>query len=151
MQVSVNTTINSSPQAVWETVTDIEHSADFISAITDLKILHTPTDGFVGLKWIETRLMFGKSASETMWITEATALSYYCTRAESHGSVYLTKIDLCEMEKGQTQLSMLFTAQPQSIAIKIISLLMGPFIKGAMAKALQKDLDDIKHFIEAKN
>lgn len=151
MQVSVNTTINASPQAVWETVTDIEHCTDFIPAITDLKILHKPTDGLAGLKWTETRLMFGKSASETMWITDAEAPSYYCTRAESHGSVYLTRIDLRDTGNGQTELSILFTAQPQSIAIKIISLLMGPFIKGPMAKALQKDLDDIKHFIEAKN
>lgn len=41
-----------------------------VSGIISLNILHQPEDGLVGLKWEETRKMFGKEASETMWITD---------------------------------------------------------------------------------
>ncbi len=149
MQLSVETIVNAPQEKVWATVTDIEHCANVISAIVDLKILAKPDDGIIGLKWTETRLMFGKSASETMWITDAVAPSYYCTRAESHGSVYLTKIMLSETADGATNLVMSFTAEPQSIGIKVMSILMAPIIKGAMIKALQQDLNDIKNYVEA--
>ena len=147
MKVSVNIEIASSKEKVWAAITDIENCVNFISSIIDLELLNKPENKLVGLKWKETRLMFGKKASETMWITDAVENEYYCTRAESHGSVYITEISLSEIE-GNTLLTMSFAAQAQGAFVKIISAIMSVFIKGTMKKALDKDLEDIKEHIE---
>ena len=94
MIVTVNTEINKPKEVVWKVITDIEHSQSVISGIKRINLLNRPSGDLVGLKWEETREMFGKEATETMWITDAETNDYYCTRAESHGSVYITKLSL---------------------------------------------------------
>ena len=148
MNLSVDIEINKPKEVVWSAITDIENCADMISGIIAVEILNQPTDGVVGLKWKETRLMFGKEATETMWITDAEENRYYCTRAESHGSIYITKLSL--IESGDlTTLTMAFSAEAESFLVKIISACMSVFIKPSMKKLLQKDLEDIKAFVEA--
>lgn len=149
MQVSVNIEIASSKEKVWLAISDIENCANFISSIINLEVLNKPEDNLIGLKWKETRLMFGKEASETMWITDAVENEYYCTRAENHGAVYTTKISLSEIENN-TLLTMSFSAQAQTSFVKIISAIMSIFIKGSMQKALKKDLEDIKNHVEQR-
>lgn len=41
--------------------------------------------GLVGLKWRETRMLFGKEATAEKWITDAVENECYKTRAESDG------------------------------------------------------------------
>ena len=78
MNVTVDIEIQKPGKAIWSAITDINNCSKFISSITDLQILNQPEDSLVGLKWKETRLMFGKAASETMWITDAVENEYYC-------------------------------------------------------------------------
>jgi hypothetical protein len=91
--------------------------------------------------------MFGKEATEVMWITEPEGNEYYNTRGESHGSVYISKPSLKELD-GKSTLTMAFSAETHSIFVKIISAIMGLVIKGSMKKAIYKDLEDIKQFVE---
>lgn len=93
-------------------------------------------------------MMFGKSAEETMWITDAKAPEYYSTRAESHGAVYLTTLRVTENKEG-TLLSMCFEGLPQTVLAKLMSFLLWPFIKSSMVKALNNDLADIKKHLES--
>lgn len=140
----------SKPKAdVWSAITDIPNAAGMISGILSLEVLENPEAGLVGLKWKETRKMFGKEATEIMWITEAVDNEYYCTRAESHGSVYQTRLSLND-EEGNTRLTMAFTGEPQSMGAKILSFVMGGLMKGSMEKELQKDLVDIRNFVEQR-
>jgi hypothetical protein len=118
-----------------------------ISGIIDLEILEQPTDGIVGLKWKETREIFGKQSSQTMWITEAEYESFYYTRAENHGAIYMTKMSVKEVD-GITQLSMYFSGTSESLFVRIISSIMSLFMKNTMIKLLEADLSDIKRFIE---
>jgi hypothetical protein len=147
MQLAVDIQISAPRAKVWAAITDIENCTDMISSIIDLDILNLPTDTIVDLKWKETRKMFGKEATETMWITDFVENEYYCTRAESHGSVYITKFSLKEVD-GITTLTMSFTAEAQSIFVKMISTIMSLFIENAMKKELFKDLVDIKKYVE---
>jgi carbon monoxide dehydrogenase subunit G len=147
MKVVVEIEIAKPREDIWSAITDIGNCARMISAIIDLEILNQPEEGIVGLKWKETRLMFGKQASETMWITESVENEYYCTRAESHGSIYITRLSLSE-RGNNTLLTMSFTGESQTLMVKIISACMGVFIKSAMKKALLKDLEDIKKYVE---
>ena len=68
MIVTAGIEIMDSKENVWKAITDIENSGGMISSILDIHILHKPPDDLVGLKWEETRKMFGKEAMETMWI-----------------------------------------------------------------------------------
>lgn len=147
LKVTANIEINKSRDSVWKAITDIENCAQMISSINKINILNNPAEDFVGLKWEETRVMFGKEATETMWITDFVEEEYYCTRAESHGSVYLSKLSLSKSGNG-TLLTMSFEGIAQTYAAKLLSFLMGPFIKNSIKKALTKDLQDIKLFVE---
>jgi len=147
MQVAVNIEIARPKEIVWAAITDIENCQQMISGIMDIQILEQPSDGLVGLKWQEKRQMFGKDAVETMWITDSVENEFYATRAESHGSVYISKLSLEEIDVG-TRLTMSFSAQAQSFGVKIVSACMGFFIKGSIKKMLLKDLEDIKRFLE---
>jgi carbon monoxide dehydrogenase subunit G len=147
MIVTVNIEINKAREAVWKAITDIDNCENIISSIQKINILNKPASGIVGLKWEETREMFGKKATETMWITDAQTNEFYRTRAESHGAVYITKLTLKELNGG-TLLEMTFTAMPQSLFAKILSFLMAPLISKSIVKALRKDLSDIKSYVE---
>lgn len=147
MKVSTDIFIDQPVEKVWQAITDIENCQAMISAIIGLDVLYKPDNQFVGLKWKETRLMFGKEATETMWVTDAVENKYYQTRAESHGSIYISKLSVEEKGHG-TLLTMGFTGQAQSLVMKMLSLLMTPFMKKPMVKMLDQDLQDIKAFLE---
>lgn len=148
MNVSVEIEITKPKEIVWSAITDIQNSGKMISGIISVEVLNTPPEGLVGLKWKEKRVMFGKEAAETMWITEAVENTYYYTRAESHGSVYITKLAIKDLGSNSL-LGMSFTGEAQTLFTKILSTVMGAFIKGSMKKALMKDLKDIKLFVES--
>ncbi|TDF35174.1 SRPBCC family protein [Alteromonadaceae bacterium M269] len=147
MNVSVDINISKPAVEVWAAITDIENCQDMVSSIIDLEVLDKPEKDLVGLKWKETRKMFGKEATETMWITEAVDSQYYCTRAENHGAIYITKLSLAESD-GVTTLNMTFSAEAETLGMKIMSAIMGLILKRSMKQALQTDLEDIKRFVE---
>src|SRR5687768_2543408 len=92
MKVHAQVHIRAPKEAVWKTITDIKNAPNRISGIQKVEVLEQPPSGVVGLKWRETRTMFGKSATEVMWITKAVENSYYETRAESHGAIYHSRM-----------------------------------------------------------
>src|SRR5215212_5697243 len=82
MLVEAQVTINGSQAAVWAAITNIENAANIISGIEHIEVLETPANGLVGLKWRETRMLFGNPASVEKWITDAAENEFYKTRAE---------------------------------------------------------------------
>ena len=69
MIVEAQVTINGSKEAVWAAITDIENAAAIISGIKKIEILEKPASGLVGLRWRETRILFGDSATVEKWIS----------------------------------------------------------------------------------
>jgi carbon monoxide dehydrogenase subunit G len=139
MKTSVSVEINASKEEVWKAITDFEHCPSFISAIESLEILHKPDDTLVGFKWKETRTMFGKEATETMWITDYTENEFCQTRAESHGSVYTSKMAVEPMGEN-SKLTMSFSGEAVSFFAKIMSALMSSMIKNRWTKPFSKTL-----------
>ena len=146
MSVMVAENIKASRERVWEIITDIEHAAETISAITKLTVLERPAAGFIGLKWTETRVMFGKEATETMWISAAEENHWYETTAESHGSIYNSRLEIRDAGDG-VELSMSFKTTPTSLFARIMSVTSFLF-NGTIKKAFQQDLQDIKRIAE---
>ena len=96
MQLKLEIEIAAAPKKVWKVLADIDGAVGRISGIEKIEVLERPKkkQDLVGLKWRETRLMWGKEAVETMWITDAVENQFYRTRAESHGAVYVSGFDL---------------------------------------------------------
>lgn len=150
MKLTCKIPIKADKAAIWQTITDINNAAVNISGIDDVEILEQPEGELVGLKWRETRTLFGKSATETMWITDAETNKYYRTRAENHGAVYISEMAISE-ENGENYLSMSFTGEAQTFGAKIMSALMGWMMIGSTRKVMLQDLEDIKKVVESKN
>ena len=149
MKLTIDIEIKAPKEKVWKVITDIENSVNTISGIEKIEILNKPKDTVVGLKWKETRTIFGKSATETMWITEATENDYYKTRAESNGAIYQTILKLSEKEN-TTFLTMEFNSEAITIKGKIMAFIFGRMLNKTMKKLIKKDLIDIKTTIENK-
>lgn len=149
MKLSVSVQINASAEEVWKGITDFENCANYIQGIKSLEILEQPQGTWNGFKWKETRIMFGKEATETMWITNFEENKFYETRAENHGAIYISTMSIEPNENGST-LTMSFAGEAQSLMGKIMSKAMGWMMIKPMKKMLLQDLTDIKNHIEAK-
>ena len=148
MELSVFVEIEKPLEDVWKAIIDFKNCSNYIESIVKLEIIDEPKDTLIGFKWKETRVMFGKEATETMWITDYVENEFYQTRAESHGSIYISRLSIERVEK-HSILTMSFSADAQTFFVKIFSLCMGFVIKGSMKKALIKDLNDIKTHVES--
>ena len=149
MNIQVEISIDAAAEEVWKVTTDIGRSAEFISGIETVEILDQPSEGLLGLRWRETRTMFGKTATEVMWITDVVPDRSYDVRAESHGMIYTTTISMAEAN-GQTTLKWDFGGQAQGLFPRVMAATVGRLFLGATKKALYKDLVDIKAYVEAK-
>jgi hypothetical protein len=146
MLVEAHVTINGSRAAIWAAITDIENAANMLSGVEKIEILEKQATGLVGLKWRETRLLFGKPADAVKWVTEAVENEYYITRAEDMGFVFLTTTRLSEGAGGVTVTSS-HDSRPQGLGARIKSIPMRLF-KGVIRKAILQDLNDIKSRVE---
>jgi hypothetical protein len=146
MLVEAQVTINGSRAAVWAAITDIENASEIISGILNIEVLEKPANGLVGLKWRETRMLFGKPATVEKWITDAAENEFYKTRAEDSGFVFLSTMSISESSRGIT-LTSAHDSEPQGIAARLKSIPMVLF-KGVVKKALLQDLNDIKSAVE---
>jgi hypothetical protein len=147
MLVEAQVTINGSKAAIWAAITNIENASETISGIENIEVLERPATGLVGLKWSETRKLFGKSATAEKWITDAAENEFYKTKAEDNGFVFLSTISISESSGGIT-LTSSHDSKPQGIVAKLLSIPMGFLFKGVAKKALLQDLNDIKAVVE---
>lgn len=145
-QLSLERTIHAAPQTVFAVQSDISNWADLVPAITKVEML---TDGpvQVGTRFRETRVMFGKEATEEMEIVEFNAPTNYVLHAESHGSKYRSEFRFEPAPDG-TKLIFNFEAEPQTTFAKVMGFLMKPMMK-KMLDLCGKDLDAVKAHIEA--
>ena len=147
MFVEAQVTINGSKAAIWAAITSIENAAETMSGIEKIEVLEKPANGLVGLKWRETRILFGKPATVEKRITDAAENEFYKTRAESDGFVFLSTISISESSGGIT-LASSHDSKPQTIVTKLLSVPMRLLFKGVAKKALLQDLNDIKAAVE---
>src|SRR6476646_7565020 len=123
MIVEAQVTINGSKAATWAAITNIANAAEIISGIEHIEVLERPASGLVGLKWRETRMLFGKPATVEKWITEAKENAFFSTRAEDSGYVFLTTNRISEGSGGVT-LTGIHETHPQGFAARLKALPM---------------------------
>src|SRR5262247_3504646 len=122
MLVEVQVTINGSKAATWAAITNIENASELISGIESIEVLEKPANGLVGLRWRETRMLFGKPATAEKWITDAAENAFYTTRAEDNGFVFLSTMRISEGSSGSLTLTSSHVSQPQGIVARFMSI-----------------------------
>lgn len=148
MKVQEAITIPATKEQIWRVISDIRHAHEHISAIKRLVIIEQPKEGLKGLKWQETRSIFGKDATEVMWITEAKTNEFYTTQAQSHGCDYFSEMRIIS-RSSQCQLIMSFEGVAISWFAKLMNVLMAKVMNQQLRKTIQADLTDIKQAVLA--
>ena len=148
MTITSEIQIQASREKVFTGFTDFPSMEERIAGITKMEFLEKEGRAEVGMKWRETRVMFGKEATEVMWITALTANESYVVEAESHGMHYRSTYTFTEAEGG-TNVSLEFSGEPQTFMARVMATLMFPFFKSATKQAFTKDLEDLKKILEA--
>lgn len=148
-QVTVERRIAAPPARVWEALTDIEGAPRVISGIERVELLGEGPFG-VGTRWLETRRVFGKEATEEMQVTACEPVKRYVVESDSRGVHYTSEFTLEPEEDEATTVHLSFKSETDK---KSLSGPMGKFLGGlgskAVAKSLTKDLDDVAAAVEA--
>lgn len=145
-RIHLETTVNAPVEHVFDAITDFANAAGRLKGITRVEML---TDGptRVGTKFRETRVMFGKEATETMEVVAFDPPRQYTLRAMSC-SVEFTSTLRCTRVNGGTRLEQDTTTRPTTFMARVMSPL-GVLMLGPMKKAMDKDLQDIKSHLES--
>lgn len=144
--VEVQRAIAAPRDRVFRIATDLGRLPETISGIETVEVL---TDGpfAEGTRWRETRTLYGKQATEEMWVTGFDPPRSYAVEAESHGAHYRTEITFAPEGEG-TRVTFVFAARPLSLVARLFSVLSGLMLK-SVRKALEQDLEDLKQAAES--
>ena len=148
MSCTITEHINAPTDKVFAAATDFASAPQRISGIKKMEML---TDGPVGkgTKFRETRVMFGKEASETMEVVDFQPGRSYTLAAASHGCAYSTVVSVRPAARGGSEVTFDFSGKPLTTGARIMGTLMGWMFKGACVKAIKKDLTDLKTWLES--
>lgn len=143
--------VAASPQAVWSIVANIRGAADVVGGIDSIEVLEEATGpSLSGFKWKETRTLMGREATEVMWIVDSAEPHFYESRAESHGSVYQSRVELQEIDGG-VRLVMSFNGEAITLTARILWLLTGWIARRSVIKVIDQDLRDLKLAVEERS
>lgn len=144
MKIEFSRIIKAPINKVFDVFSDISQADSRISGIKEIEILEGGKG--LGTKWKETRVMFGKDATEIMWISEFEPNKSYTVDAESNGMKYRSVYNFKEMEDG-TKVEGSFEGTAQTTGAKIFSYLAFMFAP-SMRKAFMADMDDLAKVCE---
>ncbi|WP_062318187.1 SRPBCC family protein [Demequina maris] len=137
-------------ERVWDVITDLDYAAEVIPAIVSLERLEG--EGYaVGVRWRETRKMWGREETEEMEVVEVDAPRSTAIHAESRGTEYRTVYSLEEVDGG-TRLVCDFSAETPSPgpAQRLGWFLFGKAGMKATQRALAQDLEHIAAAAEGR-
>ncbi len=152
MQVREAITIRASVRRVFDVFTDLDRAAERLSGVTAVEVVEGPGLPLaVGTKWKETRVMMGKEATETMWVTAVDAPHGYVVEAESCGTHYVSTFTFTPTadDPEQTEAAMTFSGRPMSLGARLLAPIMLRLMGGSLRKMIRRDLEDLKRVCEA--
>lgn len=145
MKITTSKHINAPLDVTFNVFSDVQRIQDRIDGITKVEILSEVTEG-VGTRWHETRMMFGREATEEMEISAFRPNHSYEVVASSHGMDYRT-LFMFTKKDGGTLVEMTFSGKATSWSARLMTPL-GWLMAGTMRKALEADMDDLKAVCE---
>jgi len=145
---ALTTSIAAPVDRVFALSTDVEGWPGRIKGITKVEKL-TPGPVGAGTRFRETRVMFGKAATEEMEFTRFEPNAAYTVGCESCGASYLSTFTF-RPEGGGTRLTVEFDCRPRSFFARLLLWPLGLLMRGMLRKCIQRDLDDLKAAAEGK-
>lgn len=134
---------------VWEALTDLGGMPQVLSGVTRVEVLTAGAFG-VGTRWRETRRMFGKEATEEMWVTASEPPERYVVEAESHGTHYVSEWQLRPDGPSATTVRMTFTGVASGGVTGLLARILGGVGARAVSRAVAKDLADVAAAVEGR-
>ena len=138
--------ISATKDEIWAAISDIKNASKIFKDIKKITIITQPGKGILGTKWEETREFMGKESSEIMWISEVQEMISYVAEAKNSGCLYHSSMILHDCDEGVI-VTKTFHSTPETFLAKIMLPLMLLMHK-TLKKCLQKDLEDLKSYIE---
>ncbi|UYV13014.1 MAG: SRPBCC family protein [Phycisphaera sp.] len=158
MRMFLSTLIDASQESVFAAASDFPNAANMIGGINSVEMLSKANNGSdigVGTRFKESRTMMGKEAVEEMEVTEFDPPRAYTLSAMSCGVKFDSRVTCLEEtpgsgdQTGGCRLSYDIDTEPQTLFAKVVSPIMGVMMKGTMRKAMEKDLADMKEYLES--
>ncbi|MFD7442393.1 SRPBCC family protein [Streptomyces sp. NPDC059909] len=145
--VVVERRIAASQGRIWEVLTDLQDGERVLSGVTRIEVL---TDGGfdVGTRWRETRRMFGREATEELYVTASEPPERYVVEADSQGTHYVSEFVLRPDGPETTTVRMTFSAVPPGGVAGLLAKVLGGIGARAVAKAIERDLADVARAVE---
>ena len=141
-------TVNAPSERVFEVFSNFPQAAENVDGIKSVEML---TDGPVGVgtRFKETRVMFGKEATEEMEVSRFEPNQLYTVSAESCGAKFDTTFHFVPKSERQTEVEMEMNIQSVTMFAKLMSPLSF-LMRGTMKKCLMADVDDLKRLCESE-
>jgi uncharacterized membrane protein len=130
---------------VFAAFIDLPRAAQMIPAIRRIEML---TEGpvRVGTRWRETRVMFGKEATEEMEIAALEPKGSYTVRGVSCGAEFVTELRFADVGAA-TEVEMEVRTRPLTFSAWLLAPL-GWLMMGVMKKCLAEDLEAMRKYLE---
>lgn len=146
--VTASRRVDAPVERVWSVATDLSRATDVLSAVTRIELL---TDGpfGVGTRWRETRRMFGKEATEEMWVTACDPAHGYTVEADSSGAHYVSTFTFTPVAE-VTDVTLSFDARPYGRLRRVTAGVLGVVMTRPIAGQLNHDLADIATAAEGR-
>lgn len=137
-------TIDAPVDAVFETVSDISNYTKAVPEIVRVEFVTEQKTG-VGTRFRETRRMGKREATTELEVTEYVRNERVRMVSDAGGTIWDTVFTVMPEEDGPgTRLDLVMEARPY----RLMSRLLVPLMKGAVAKAVAGDMDAIKAWLE---
>ena len=139
--------IKATPDVVFERAGDPRRWAESISGITKVEVVSDGPIG-VGTRFRETRIMFGREATEEMEFTSYDPPHGFTLDCQSCGCRFQSVHTFTANGTG-TDAELKFEALPLTFVARVIGFLMRPMFK-MMVKGCTKDLESLRQSIEGQ-
>lgn len=144
-QMQMTTHVKADPAKTFDAFADFPRAAEMIRGIKRVEIL---TNGPVGkgTRFKETRVMFGKEATETMEVSAYERGKLYTLSCTSCGVAWSSTFRFTP-DAGGTRVDLEMVCKPLTFLAKLMSPL-GKLMAGSMKKCIEGDINDIRSFVE---
>ena len=145
-KLQLTKTVNSPVEKTFQLFADFPNAAR-INGIEKVEML---TDGPIGVgtRFKETRIMFGKEATEEMEVTQFEPNKLYTVAADSCGARFESTFAF-QPDGDQTEVKMCMKTEAVTLFAKLMSPL-GFLMTGMVKKAIQSDINQLAEICEQR-
>lgn len=148
MQLLLEETVQAPRAVTFEVFSDLEGAAQNLDSIQSIEVLGGGPVG-QGTRFRETRIMFGKEATEEMEFSAYEPPSSYTVTGFSCGVEFNTTYSF-EEAGGATKVTMDMSSRNRTLFAKVVGPLMGLMMTKTMKKAMAADNAQLKAVAEAR-